>query len=457
MVLALLALGATSGASAQDSELRLFAEPISYTDVADAFDEQDAFDLNVTLGYRRSLTTGTIQREINGDAVRDGRGSANFIDIAEHRHLRNVLELGLEAGLFHDLAFFARLPIVLSDDRELQSLDSADGRLAANTVLLTRDPGGADVPLFNTAFQAPTRSGLEEVELGLAWSVFNQHREPEVPTWVLRVSGQFSIGEPMHACHESEDYGDDAATPSPENWRCNVAQDAGISQGTNGLHLETRTSWRLRYIEPFAGLSFQIGWPGSSDDLFSPGGDLSGFMNTIPPLVGEMTAGAAIVPWEHRSRWQRFVVDLRLTGTYISEGHGYSPLFDALGTSDSEYLRTPNQECPGCARQVPFTGLTDMESHGRIGGHLALEMQAAKYVKFVAGGSLYYTTPYVITFADACNPNVDPDGASDPRQGTCRSGIINPHHRSVIDLPGSRFRVNGELTFDLSASAVAQF
>jgi hypothetical protein len=236
------------------------------------------------------------------------------------------------------------------------------------------------------------------------------------------------------------------------------ASDCGIGSGTNALRLETRASHRYRYLEPYAGLSFQIGWSSpDGDDFFIPGGDLGGYMNTIPPLLGEMTMGVFLVPWEHRARHQRFGLDLRFTATYVSEGHTQSPLFDALGTSTSPHLTAPNNEATdGTGRSVAFTGLTDTQSHGRFGVHAALEMQAARYVRFYFGAAMFFNTPYLLTFTDSCNPNVD-QRAGDPRIGTCRTGIINPHHRPVLDLPGQRFRVEGEITLDFFASGVAQF
>lgn len=431
----------TTPAAAQ-TDLRLFSEPTSYTDVIDAFDRDDPFDLNVRIGYVRSQTFADIQREQNRPEAGDFRASENYVEIGEHKHLVNTLQLGVDVGLFHDLALYGRLPIVLSDER---TLSSPDDRAAAdvNRDLEVTHPDGTTAPLFTVPFESPTRSGIDHIELGLAWAIFNQHRDPEYPTWVLLAETHLGVGEELSPC------------------RAGSGCDGGISRGVHAIKLETRASRRFRYIEPYAGLSFQMEFPAGAEEEFEPGGDLSGFMNTLPPRVGELTAGMAIIPWEHRGRWQRFVVDVRLSGQYISEGHGYSPLFDALGTSDSAYLTTPSNECAdptasGECRAVEFTGLTDTQSHGRVGGRLALEMQAARYVRFELGGALYYTSPYLATFADACNPNVDPS-VDDLRQGTCRNGIINPHHRSVIDLPGRRFRVAEAVTFDFFASATAQF
>ncbi len=458
-----LAVAVGPGTARAQSELRLFGEPTSYTDVIDAFDEDDPFDLNVNIGYVRSQTSGDIQREQNRPEASDGRASANYVDIAEHSRLVNTLELGLDVGIYHDLALYGRLPIVLSDDRKLSS---PDGRTATevNADLLAVDGSH----LFTVPFTSPTRSGIDHVELGLAWAIFNQHRDPEYPTLLIMAEGHFGMGETMNPCADEGG-----------STRCEGGSEAGISHGTHALRLETRASRRFRYIEPYAGLSFDIAFPAGAEKEFQPGGDLSGYMNTLPPRVGEMTIGMAVIPWEQRARWQRFVIDLRFRGAYISEGHGYSPLYDALGTSTNPYLTSSSNECgdpdysPDC-RQVQFTGLTDMQSHGRIGGQVAIEMQAARYVRFQLGGGIFYTSPYLATFTDSCNPNADPSDEelslpvsrdpmdpgpvqSDSRIGTCRNGIINPHHRSAIDLPGQRFRVGGEVTFDFFASATAQF
>src|SRR5690606_23237230 len=122
---------------------------------------------------------------------------------------------------------------------------------------------------------------------------------------------------------------------------------------------------------------------------FTQGGNLAGYINQRPPIQGRLTAGMAIVPWEDRQQWQRFTIDLRFTGDYISEGRDFSPLFDALGTSQNPYLTRPNcggvDPSGGCGpdlglQEVTFTGLTDTQAHVRIGGQLMLEMQAARYV-----------------------------------------------------------------------------
>ena len=52
-----------SAAAQSDGHLRLFREPHSYVDVVDAFDDDDPFDINISLEFRHVRQWGTIQRE----------------------------------------------------------------------------------------------------------------------------------------------------------------------------------------------------------------------------------------------------------------------------------------------------------------------------------------------------------------------------------------------------------
>ena len=477
----LLCLGVTLDAAAQeDGELRLMKEPHSYTDVVDAFDDEDPFDINVTVGYRHEYTYGNIQREGNVGASDPNRASQNWVDVAHHTHTRNILDLGLDVGIFRDLAVYGRLPLILSDERRLTAhaggASLLEGPLVDNCALdsdgnciMGSGPDGIDdlmpgvpqPPIFAAPFQSPTRSGLDYVAAGLAWSIFNHHRERELPTWILMIEGRFNLGDPLTACRGGATAQCAVWSETGGDWTRGLGTDAGETRGTNALRIETRSSWRTRYVEPFAGLLFQVEWPANAERLFLPAGSLNGIVNERPPMIGQFTGGMAIIPWENRAQFQRFAIDVRVMGKYVSEGHGYSPLFDALGTSDNRYLTQPNLEgeAGGGAnlRQVPFVGLTDMAPHAEMGAHLGVEMRAARFVRFTLEADLWYVAPYVITYADACNPNFEAQDPDDPRVGTCRRGVINPHHRPVLDLPGRNFRVDEQVRLQLQVNVTGMF
>ncbi len=473
----LVALALPSAAAAQsDGQLRLFREPHSYVDIADAFDDGDPFDLNFSLAFHHIREWGTIQREggMGGDPNRLSRLWQN---VATHEHSQNVLELGLDVGIFRDLMIYGRMPIIFSDDRRLSSTDPTVDLSLDDTVDADGDgmddimPGRTPPPLFDLStggFAAPTRSGLDYIAAGIGWSITNQNRSPDLPTWVLLVEGRFNVGDPLVACRANGGPQCRQWTQSGGSWGFDDAgTNAGMTRGTNALRIETRSSWRSEYVEPYAGLMFQIEWPASAERFFLPAGNLGGIVNERPPILGELTGGIAIHPWENRAEWQRLTIDLRFHGRYVSEGHGYSPLFDALGTSQNRYLTQaalegdPSIDPAADLRQVPFFGLTDTQSHAELGMQVGVEIRALRYLRVSLGAAFWYIQPYLITYADACNPNFDID-ATDPdhmdaRRGTCRDGIINPHHRPAIDLPGQRFRVDEQVRLDIQLSATAMF
>ena len=466
---ALVAAGANAGL-AEDGELRLMRESIQYTNVADAFDEDDPFDLNVHVGYRRSRYTAPLQREINDPTSTAGRSTANQLNIGDYEHVRNILDIGVDLGVFRDVMLQVRLPLVLSDTRKIA------GSAGQAVVSETNPINGANVPLFYLPFEAPTRSGIDRLHLGLAFSVLNQFRRPSFPTWMMLVETNLGLGRLMQPCDPSEAGNgvvrNAMGEPTGEPRSCN----AGVSQGIHQLRFETRLSRRYRYAEVYSGLGYTFQWPGRAQELFtgappdhstSGAGNLDGFKNVLPPMIGSLTGGVTLIPWEQRQRWQRLTIDLRANFTYLSEGRDYSPLYDALGSSQNAYLSEPalegvptdfdnNMVDDQVLRRVHFNGLTDVQARGIISGAVTVAIQAAKYVRFQFGTRIAYTSPYLITSTDACNASVSP-GTNDPRRGRCISGIINPHHRAVIDVPGKRFRVGEGLNVDIQVGASAQF
>jgi hypothetical protein len=242
-----------------------------------------------------------------------------------------------------------------------------------------------------------------------------------------------------------------------------------MSDGTHALTFETQMSHRFRYAEPYGGAGVSVQFAGRAADAFASGGDLLGYRHTRPPLVAEFVAGMALIPWENRGKLQRLTLDFRLRGVWVGEGRSYSPLFDALGTSTNPALTTPNCEgvptpgttdCTGAPtglQLVPFVGVTDVQAHGKLGGQIAVDLQAARFIRFGFGGSLLYTTPHLVTGTSRCNAQATPSSASDARIAGCSEGVVDPHHRVVLDTPGQRFSLDGQLRLSLFASVRAQF
>ncbi len=444
-------------ALAQDEErLQLMRETTSYTDVADAADGDDPFDAYVRFGFSQSRTTGTIRREVT-----DGSGIPTYGDVGDYSRTRNVLEIGADVGLYHDLALTFRLPVILSDQYTIGSGDPA------NAVMANDLPGGGSETLFNLPFSSPNRSGIDTVHLGLAWSPLNQNRVHEVPSWVLLFDVGLPIGPRLRPCLSSSQ----CATRDASNVFSLGDGDPGISRGNLQLHFETRVSHRHRYVEPYVSRGVTAELPTAAENTFTPSGNLRGYQHTIPPIVGDLALGTAFIPWENLPNHQRLVIDVRFTSTYVSNGRDYSPLYDVLGTSLAPSLTSLNCEdggpddvlggnpCPAGLEKVPFNGLTDTQAYGRFGGRIAVEVQAARYVMFTLGANVTYITEHYLTSADICNANYAQIDDSLLRTGQvdCVDGIFNPHFRTTIDEPGRRFDIGGSLAIDLFARATAQF
>ena len=449
-------LGArTSAAQVDEEALELMRETVSYTDVADAADGRDPFDLNVNLSYERVRDRASLYRE---HALADGTRTQQ--KVAHSHHEVSRLALGLDVGLLRDLMATARLPLVLSDAR---TLDAVEGARAFTTA----GPGD-EVPMFDLPFASPRRAGLDYLAMGAAWAVLNQMRTPWNPTWVLRIEGRRAIGTSLRAACQ-----DAGSACAPEK----VDRRAGSSRGMSGLAAETRFSRRYRYVEPYAGLSFLMEWPALGNDAARRRfrtSDGEGRAGRPGPESGA-TLGAAIVPWEERGSFQRIAVDVRLTAVHVARGIDYSPLFDALGSSSHPALATPRftsvrgslpgadprAACSGpddvdCGEgPVPFTGVTQVDAHLRYGGQIGLEVQAARYVRFTAGTSLQWTTPHAVTGLAPCSGSGAGGLADDGR--VCTSGRVDARHRAAIDAPGRRFYVRDQLLIGVYAQATAQF
>src|SRR4051794_37142094 len=75
-LLVLTTMAAVTAAHA-DEQLVLMREPTPYTDVIDAAEQHDRFDMNAHLGYVRSIDRGEIQREHTSNGERKRSTVAN--------------------------------------------------------------------------------------------------------------------------------------------------------------------------------------------------------------------------------------------------------------------------------------------------------------------------------------------------------------------------------------------
>ncbi len=468
-----LALPASAEEPVSAREPRFLKETAEITSVVDAFDDDDPFDLHLTLGFEQSWKSASIRREtyLNQGGLSGGGFVPATENIASFSQAVSTLNLGAAIGIYKDLALSLRLPFILSDTRSLDDLNGS----SRNPQRL-QDTNGDQ--LFSVPFKSPSRSGVDWFGVGLDYAIMNQMRDFTKPTWVVGVEGRFGVGTPLHACNDSPGPGLPQCPDPLAPKDAGRSRDPGISRGMTSLEAHTAISRRFGYVEPYSGLSFLAEFPHDGTDM----GNTDGFKGSLvnhPPLLGKFFLGAEVTPWERRERFQRLVFDGRFVGAYHSPGREYSELFDALGSSQAGTLRTPN---PGgyhlnpadgvtsvadpAQQQVFFTGITEQQAYGSFTAMGGVTYQAGEFVKFNAGMGFTFNQSHLISGADSCNPDFNKDPAA---AGPCHSvtnggagpqnptGIPNPNHRDVIDLPGHRFSVDNATIVNLWVNGIVMF
>lgn len=431
-----------------------------FTDVIDAFDKDngDPFDLNIEIGYERYYEKGDITRETMNPAAEYKHKWDYYpkYKFGSYKHVQNILNLGLDIGLFRDVSFRFDVPIILSDDR---SVTGYHGWLAGDTTL------------FTPTLKSPQRSGVDYLSAGLWWSVLDQSRTKEHPTITAFLEGRFAVGPKLSAaCASDADLnickGDDVNGTSMSN-------DGGISNNLNQMRMGLHFSRRYGILEPYMGIDAMIGFYKGDDLTMSVGA-----LNDMPPLLGTFDFGMEIVPWEKPKQHRKFLVVLGGGATYHSEGRTYTPLFDSLGTAryfnqatsptqnmaadanignadidndgSTDYSVTNGEDSAELKALKAWNGMTDIDNFSEFFGKIDVAIQPAKYVKFKLGYQIGHKSEHFITKTDQC-----PAGSVDSSTGVCAK--YNPGHRPELDQPGARFRVEKTLVWSLFLDATAQF
>ena len=434
------------------------SETAEITSVADAFDKNDPFDLNLVLGFTQSWKNAKIRRE--STLFQPGLSQGGFVpateNIASYSSSMSTLLVGADVGIYHDLALILRVPIILSWSQSLGDLNGS-AAIAGQTL---QDPQGGG-QLFGVPFTSPTRSGVDYISGGIDWAISNQQRDSTKPTWVIGIEGRVPVGTPLHACNAMAPSGQPQC-PTPNDPTQN--RDPGISRGMYSVIGKSIWSRRFGYVEPYSGFWVQADFPTADSDFgkWNPANNLE----RTPPLLGSFALGLEVIPYEHREQFQRFTADFRFKGSYHSPGREYSELFDALGSSQAMSLRTPNpamwgqtMPAPG-AEKIWFTGVTEAQAYGSFLLSASATFQAGQYIKFTAGTMFGYAQPHLVTAADSCNPSIVDMNQAGPcvnRITGAISGVPNPDHHDIIDLPGHRFSVDDTTVVDLYVMGIVMF
>ncbi len=409
-----------------------------FTDVIDAFDKDngDPFDLNISIGYERYSKGGVIRRE-SYKALPHEWDYYAYVTMAKYSQVTHILNMELDIGLFRDISLRTRIPLILSDTRELKTGKTTWGEIGEEN-------------LFNIPFKSAERSGLDYLAVGLWWGILAQDRDDTKPNWTIYAEGRFGVGEELKAACQTT--GAESCAQEGYNTK------GGISRGLNELAIGTRLSRRYGFMDPYFGFEALLGWSKGGRN-FMIDDNSAGQINDQPPIVGSIDFGIELVPWDVPSEFRKFVIGVGARASFHSEGREATPLFDALGTSDyfndQEYVDfngdgdDDHGQEEAATEAGRWTGMTDIENYATFLGRVYFMIQPAKYVKFRIGMDIGHETQHFITKTDQCPADQVQPGS------TCV--VYNWGHRPELDRPGNRFRAEETLLFTFFIDATMQF
>jgi hypothetical protein len=453
------------------------------TELASAMDEDDPFDLFITVDYTYEAKRAAIKREYAGLPGSTVDGAMPIVKDLLFFEDRHTITPRVQVGLFHDLELHAALPIVLNDSRhydfdqretncdftgddancinEGNSSTFRDGLLGigtngnmgydANDPTTNFSVGGKRV------FNGVDRSGLDQIFLGIGWAPLNQERDDTKPTWALDAEFRLAIGAPMRFD------------------RMNPSSESSVGRGLNEVRLSTSMSKKTAWAEPFVTFYWQAPLPsdGSTPPTSPTNKADTQFWNvgfgqdsTAAQQLAGTTFGFNGIPWQNPKQKQFIEIEVRGKAEAHFEGRGYSEMWEifALGgdvtTNPDAPLAVDLDPTSSNDARVPHPGVTTIENYLTFGGRLGLRGQMGDRAKFNASFELDYDQSHRISWTDAgkeiagCGPGC---AAPDDHVVTPGTREVNPLFSRTIDLPGRRYLVDESVTYALMLSGTLMF
>ena len=463
-LLPLLGLVAVAGVSQTASA----AEP---TRVATAFEDDNPFDIHFGVAYDFNFKRAAVLREWNAGA---GDTSNRLVKDLLYRQQRHTVVPTMEIGLWHDLAIYLTLPVVLSDTRDYsfdqrpddcQFGESAQANCVnkANSTTIrdgiipnsgfdSTNPGDAFGQFTGDSteliFRGPVRRGLDQLHVGLKYGILSQRTRSHMPNWLVGLEGRFAVGRAMT-------FSRDIANSTP-------AGNARVGRRIHELGAWTALSRRYRFLDPY----FTAYWRQSvraAGSQFEDFNNLGSQGGVTPQSSAGMTFGTEVVPWERKSKNLKVAVYLSGTAILHYGGRGYSEIWELLADSpaligsndptqadqcdrnaalafaadnpgDSGYLAAGGASCS------KFNGITDLQDYGTFGFDGGLNLHLGKYARINVGMKMATDTRHFVTFANRGDSGATTGG--DPERVDQGTAEVNPLRRDVVDNVGRRYVVD---------------
>lgn len=404
-------------------------------EVPSAADPGDPIDLHVRLDYEYQIDRAQIRRERVGAVGTDPLGGIPKSNDLEFHQYRHLLTPRAELGIYHDTYLTVALPIIIAQARELDLASGVD-RMNSTTVddgLLpaqgfdARDPGTA--PPGSLMFRGVSRSGLDQIHLGLAAAPMSQKRDDTKPTWKLGAELRLSVGKLMKF---------DPMSPGSET---------GVSKGVHEARVYTSVDRKYDRFEGWFELFWQVPIAEKAGSLFKD----PGFGSTNPGLSQQagLSFGLETYALDDKDNGNRISLDLgtRVVGHF--EGREYTEMWEVFGYAGDTRLDGPlvlDADPTETGRQATsHPGISNVENYLETAARVAVRASLGPKVRFAAIVDLAWKTDHAISFADAgvdlptCGGNTT--RCEDDNNDLVNPGTreVNPLHAPAIDLVGHRY------------------
>jgi hypothetical protein len=460
-----LSLGAAFAGASQT------AHAAEVTRVATAFEEGNQFDIHFGVAYDFNFKRAAVLREWNAGAGDTSNGLRKDLLFQQFRH--TVLPT-MEIGLWHDLALYVALPVVLADSRNYSFDqrpddcvfgDSPDANCVnkANSTSI-RDgiipEGGFDAT--NSAdpfgqytgdnteliFNGPVRRGLDQLHVGIKYGILSQRTRSHMPNWLIGLEGRFAVGRAMT-------FSRDITNSAPEG-------NSRVGRRIHELGAWTALSRRYRFLDPY----FTAYWMQSvraSGSIFEDFSGVGAQGNVLPQSTAGMTFGSEIVPWERQSKGMKVAVYLSGSAILHYGGRGYSEIWELLADSPAMVGTNDPTQTDRCDRDLAlqsaaanpgsssyltdsgnacdkFEGITDLQDYGTFGFDGGLNLHLGKHARINLGVKASTDTRHFVTFTN--RGDADGSAGGDPERVDQGTVEVNPLRRDVVDSVGRRYVID---------------
>ena len=471
----------SSGAAKNTDNVYMGAE---VSRVASSFEDDDIFDIHFGVGYDFTFKRAAILREWNTGAAGDTQN--RLVKDLMYRQLKHTVTPTIEVGLWHDLALYLTMPIVLADSRDYsfdQRVDDCvfgeqanatctnkDNSTTIRDGIIPRDGFDATSPANPGAqftgsgteviFRGPQRRGLDQLHVGVKYGILNQKKRSHMPNWIIAGEGRFAIGR-------AQSFSRDITTSDPSG-------NHRVGRRIHELGAWTALSRRYRFLDPY----FVAYWRQSlraGDSKFQDFSEFGQQDNIIPQSTAGITIGSEIVPFERKSRNVKLSVDVSGTAVLHYGGRGYSEVwelladspslvgsFDPTNTCDrsaalafagSNPVGDPGYVAAGGSACQSFEGVTEIQDFGSFGFNAGINLHLSEYFRLSLGTRLLTDTRHFVTFAK----RGDAAGGADPNRVEPGTREVNPMRRDVVDNVGRRFAVDDVINIDVFLRMLATF